>query len=65
MNNGKWLLNAKSEGDDPDCISHEISVMIAERLVKKTSLTLDIPTNVSQTKEKLKLRKKNNENLQL
>ena len=30
-----WLLNAKSEGDDPDCISHEISQMVAERLVLK------------------------------
>ena len=28
-----WLLNAKSEGDDPDCISQEISQMVAERLV--------------------------------
>ena len=31
-----WLANAKSEGDDPDCISHEISQMV------KLFLDLDI-----------------------
>jgi len=58
VNDSDWLINAKSEGDDPDYISHEISVKVAEKLVKNRSFNLDIPSSsVSQTKEKVRLRK--------
>jgi len=50
-------MNAKSEGDYPDFISHEISVMVAERLLKKHSFNLDIPTSTNpQAKEKPKFK---------
>lgn len=63
--NGSWLIDAKSEGDDPDYKSPEISFMLTDKVVKKTSFNLDIPTAVTQTKEKLKIRKRNTENHQL
>jgi len=59
-------LNAKSEGDYPEFISHEISLKVAEKLVKKNGLKFDIAYSTSQqSDEKHKLKKISLEGQQL
>jgi hypothetical protein len=43
---GGWLLNAKSEGDDPDCISHEISQVRFDRGTRTHELKSGLPGDV-------------------
>ncbi len=60
--NGSYLTDAKSEGDDPDCKLQDISVLVAEKYMKKTSFNLDIPIPASKAKEKLRHRKRKADN---